>query len=226
MIRSEDIAMIVGGTHGDPFSVLGPHLIDEGGTPVLEIRAFLPEAAEAWAMYDGGAEPVAFRREHEKGFYSVALPSREVVPYMIRTRTHDGRTREFRDPYAFGQVLTDYDLYLMGEGNHFRKYEKLGAHVIEVGGVRGVHFAVWAPNASRVSIVGDFNNWDGRRHPMRLLVGGGIWEIFIPDVGEGELYKFDVRSRYHNYHAVKTDPYGLYFEVRPKSAAIVHDTDG
>ncbi len=226
MIRSEDISKIVGGTHGDPFSVLGPHLVGEGGAAVLEVSAFLPEAEEAWAVYGDGTEIREFGKEHEEGFFSLRLPFGEVVPYVIRTKSYDGRTAELRDPYSFGQVLTDYDLYLMGEGSHYRKYEKLGAHVTVTGGVKGVHFAVWAPNARCVSVIGDFNRWDGRRHPMRLLVGSGIWEIFIPGLGEGELYKFDIRSRYQNYRAVKADPYGLYFEVRPKSASIVHDIDG
>ncbi|MGE5301422.1 MAG: GlgB N-terminal domain-containing protein, partial [Acidobacteriota bacterium] len=206
---------VVEGLHGDPFSVLGPHMVDGGGGENLEVRAFLPEAAEAWVVYEKGLKVRAFEKLHEKGFFAVRLPVEETVSYLIRMRTYDGQIVEFGDPYSFGQILTDYDLYLMGEGSHYRKYEKLGAHITEVGGVGGVHFAVWAPNAKCVSVIGDFNRWDGRRHPMRLLVDSGIWEIFVPDIGEGELYKFDIRSRYHNYRAVKADPYGFYFEMRP-----------
>lgn len=121
------------------------------------------------------------------------------------------------------QVLTDFDLHLIGEGSHYKKYEKLGAHVMEINGIKGVHFAVWAPNAKRVSVIGDFNNWDGRRHPMRVLGSSGVWEIFIPGLDEGELYKFEIKSKSHNYIAVKVDPYAFYFELRPKSASIVYN---
>lgn len=121
------------------------------------------------------------------------------------------------------QVLTDFDLHLIGEGSHYKKYEKLGAHVMEINGIKGVHFAVWAPNAKRVSVIGDFNNWDGRRHPMQVLGSSGVWEIFIPGLDEGELYKFEIKSKFHNYIAVKVDPYAFYFEVRPKSASIVYN---
>ena len=223
MLPKEDIMKVVEGLHGDPFSVLGPHIVDGGGGKNLEVRAFLPEAAEVWVVYEKGLKVHAFEKVHEKGFFVVRLPVEETVSYQVRMKTYDGQIVEFRDPYSFGQILTDYDLYLMGEGSHYRKYEKLGAHITEIGGVGGVHFAVWAPNAKCVSVIGDFNRWDGRRHPMRLLVDSGIWEIFVPDIGEGELYKFDIRSRYHNYRAVKADPYGFYFEMRPKSASIVHD---
>jgi 1,4-alpha-glucan branching enzyme len=121
------------------------------------------------------------------------------------------------------RILTDYDIHLLGEGSHHMSYDKLGAHVLEVGDVRGVHFAVWAPNAKTVSVVGDFNQWDNRRHTMHLIGSSGIWEVFIPGLDEGEIYKFDITSRYHRHHAVKADPYGFYFEHRPKSASVVHD---
>lgn len=123
------------------------------------------------------------------------------------------------------RVLTDFDLHLIGEGTHYKNYEKLGAHVVEIGGVKGVHFAVWAPNAKRVSVIGDFNHWDGKKHPMKLLGDSGIWEIFIPGLDEGELYKFEIKSKYRNYKEQKTDPFAFFFEVRPKSAAIVYNIE-
>ncbi len=221
----EDIKLIVEGMHGDPFSVLGVHIVSEGIKKSFEIRAFLPEAEEAWVVNELTHELHMMKNVHKKGFYSVALTG-DTFPYRIGIKTPEGEISETADPYSFGQVLTDYDLHLIGEGNHYKKYEKLGAHVIEVKGTKGVHFAVWAPNAKSVSVIGDFNRWDERRHPMRLLLGAGIWEIFIPGLGEGELYKFSLRSRYHNYSAVKADPYGFFFEVRPKSASIVHDING
>ncbi len=123
------------------------------------------------------------------------------------------------------RVLTDFDLHLIGEGTHYKNYEKLGAHVVEVNGARGVHFAVWAPNAKKVSVIGDFNHWDGKKHPMKLLGDSGIWEIFIPGLDEGELYKFEVKSKYRGYKEQKTDPFAFYFEVRPKTAAIVYNIE-
>jgi 1,4-alpha-glucan branching enzyme len=123
------------------------------------------------------------------------------------------------------RVLTDFDLHLIGEGTHYKNYEKLGAHAIEAEGVRGVHFAVWAPNAKRVSVVGDFNHWDAKKHQMRMLGSSGIWEIFIPGLGEGELYKFEIISKRGDYKEQKADPFAFYFETRPKSAAIVYNID-
>src|SRR5207302_2961127 len=129
---------------------------------------------------------------------------------------------EIDDPYRYGRVLTDYDLHLLGEGTHYRSFEKLGAHRIQVGTTAGVHFAVWAPNADRVSVIGDFNAWDGRVHAMRLLLPNGIWEIFVPDLPEGEKYKFEIRTK-TGAILKKTDPFGLAFEVPPNAAAIVRD---
>ena len=124
------------------------------------------------------------------------------------------------------RVLTEFDLHLIGEGSHYKKYEKLGSHIREVEGVKGVHFVVWAPNAEAVSVIGDFNGWDSGSHPMQSLGDSGIWEIFIPGLGEGTLYKFEIRSRFSSYVTQKADPFGFYFEVRPKSASIVYDIEG
>ena len=119
-------------------------------------------------------------------------------------------------------MLSDFDLHLIGEGNHYKKYEKLGSHVMEVNGIKGVHFAVWAPNAKRASVVGNFNNWDGRRHQMRVLGSSGVWEIFVPGLDEGEVYKFEIKSKSGEIF-LKADPYAFYFEARPKSASVVYD---
>ena len=124
------------------------------------------------------------------------------------------------------RVLTDFDLHLIAEGSHYKQYEKLGAHVMRINGVRGVHFAVWAPNAKRVSVIGDFNNWDAKAHPMKSTGSSGIWELFVPDIGEGALYKFEIRSKFNKYTAQKADPFAFYFELRPKSASIVYDVNG
>ena len=152
---------------------------------------------------------------------SLRLPRRIACAFASRM----ARVIETHDPYAFPPILTDYDLYLSGEGTHYLNYEKLGAHVREVAGVRGVHFGVWAPNAQRVSVVGDFNSWDGRVDAMRNRGASGIWEIFMPGLDEGALYKFEILSRVGNHLGLKSDPYGFAAELRPKSASVVCDID-
>ncbi|MBS1234470.1 MAG: alpha,4-glucan:alpha,4-glucan 6-glycosyltransferase [Nitrospirae bacterium] len=219
----ENIRRIVAGKCDDPFSILGMHLRkDKNGTD-MEVREFLPEAEEAWIVDDETGRQYPMEKIHKKGFYLLKLNRKKPFPYHIKIRTPDGSISQRKDPYAFGRILTDYDLHLIGEGNHYKKYEKLGAHVIGINGVSGVHFAVWAPNAASVSVTGDFNDWDNRRHPMRSLGISGIWEIFVPGIGAGEVYKFYIKSRYDNYEVEKSDPYGFYFEYRPKTAAIVYD---
>src|SRR5690606_20053667 len=138
-----------------------------------------------------------------------------------RLRIHDGETaREILDPYQFGQVLTDFDLHLLSEGTHYRAWERLGSHRVTIGVVTGVHFAVWAPNAQRVSVIGDFNRWDGRVNPMRKLIPSGIWEIFIPDLPDGACYKYEVRTS-AGHLLEKADPYAQRFEVPPNTASII-----
>ncbi len=206
----------------DPFGMLGMRKAGETG---LVVKAFLPEAAEAWIRDDRSGDEYAMERQNPEGLFSAGISGTEVFPYTLRTATPDALISEFKDPYSFPPVLTDFDLHLIGEGSHYRNYDKLGSHLREIDGVSGVHFAVWAPNARIVSVIGDFNRWDNRRHPMRLLGSSGVWEIFIPGLQEGEIYKFDIRSRHHRYHAVKSDPYGFFFELRPKTASIVCNID-
>ena len=129
------------------------------------------------------------------------------------------------DPYSFSPVLTDYDIHLFNEGTHHEIYDKLGSHIMTVNGINGTHFAVWAPNALHVSVVGDFNQWDGRRHQMKCLGYSGIWEIFIPEVGQGDKYKYEIKAQNDETY-LKTDPYGYYSELRPETASIVYDISG
>ena len=141
-------------------------------------------------------------------------------------RVHEGgAAREIVDPYQYGQVLSDYDLHLFSEGTHHRAWEKLGSHVMTIGGVTGVHFAVWAPNAQRVSVVGDFNRWDGRVHPMRKLVPSGVWELFVPELTAGACYKYEVRTD-AGHLLEKADPYARSFEVPPRSASVIWEDGG
>jgi 1,4-alpha-glucan branching enzyme len=202
--------------HSDPFSILGPHVVDRG----VCIRAVLPHAEEV-SVLRAGVEPLPMKRRHAAGVFEGLIEgAREIPDYRLRVVYPGGYGAEIDDPYRYGRVIGDYDLYLFGEGNHTRIYDKLGAHPMRIGDADGVHFAVWAPNAHRVSVVGDFNGWDGRVHPMRSLGPSGVWEIFLPVARLGHRYKFEVRSR-HGDILLKTDPYGAAFEVPPLSASVV-----
>jgi len=226
-IQPADIELLIRGDHWDPFAILGPHPAQLEGRAVRAIRAFLPDARRAYVVDLTDGEPgrrVEMERLHPDGLFEARFEHRdEPFPYRLALESHEGYAWEFVDPYQFGQILTDFDLYLLGEGTHLRSYEKLGAHVMTVDGIRGVHFAVWAPNAARVSVVGNFNHWDGRRHPMRNLGPTGHWELFIPDLVPGEVYKYEIKSRYHGYSVTKADPYGFFAERRPNTASIVWD---
>src|SRR5436189_1691857 len=198
------LAALAAGRNADPFAVLGPHPADRGRGIV--VRAFLPAARSVDLVLrpDGARQPMG-RREPAGVWEAVVgdrFPGRDggdlaaaTLDYRLRVTYPQDHVLEIDDPYRYGRVLTDYDLHLLGEGTHLRVFEKLGAHRITVGTTTGVHFAVWAPNADRVSVIGDFNLWDGRVHPMRLLMPSGVWEIFIPDLPDGERYKFEIRAR-------------------------------
>jgi 1,4-alpha-glucan branching enzyme len=221
-VSREDVAGIVGGRHRDPFSVLGPHSARSAAGPALAIRAFVPGAREGWVVEEGQTHPLTLI--DKSGFFEAVLPGREGIgKYRLRFRSSEGLIFEVDDAYAFPTVLSDYDLYLLGEGTHYKNYQLLGAHLREIDGVSGVSFAVWAPNAQRVSVVGDFNFWDGRRHPMRFHPGVGVWDIFIPGLKEGDVYKFELLGPDSQLLPLKSDPYGFYFELRPNTAGIVHD---
>lgn len=220
-VPQEDLNKIIYAYHHDPFQVLGAHIVVLEGQPCLSIRAFVPRVAQAWVVpADGAAQP--FERMEGTDFFEAQFPTDTLFSYEIRTVDAAGQERQARDPYSFLPVLGDLDLQLFGEGNHFRTYEKLGAHIMEHQGVQGVCFAVWAPNATRVSVIGEFNHWDGRQHPMRVRGSSGIWELFVPGLGEGTLYKYEIKTR-HDTLAQKTDPQGFYAEMRPKTASIVWD---
>ncbi|HBY93437.1 MAG TPA: 1,4-alpha-glucan branching enzyme [Chloroflexi bacterium] len=221
------IDAIRGAYQPDPFTVLGPHVIDVNGNQVLAIRVFQPYARAVTILMDGQETTREYPTERltDDGYFEAILPNRDTVPrYRLRITPWEGEAYEIHDPYAFPLILSDYDIYLIGEGNHLRIYEKLGAHLIEMEGVRGVAFAVWAPNAERVSVIGNWNRWDGRVNPMRQR-DNGIWEIFIPDLDEGARYKYEIKSRFAGWMAEKTDPYGVYTELRPGTASIVFDLD-
>jgi 1,4-alpha-glucan branching enzyme len=202
--------------HADPFGALGPH----AGTRGVVIRTIIP-TAEHVTVTRRGSRPVDMSRRHSAGIFEALLPDTTEIPdYRLRVSYFGGGAAEIDDPYRYGRVLSDYDLYLFGEGKHTRIYDKLGAHPMTIGEAAGVHFAVWAPNAKRLSVVADFNAWDGRRHPMRSLGASGVWEIFIPGIGLGERYKFEILTKYGEV-VLKGDPFGFAFELPPLNASIV-----
>jgi 1,4-alpha-glucan branching enzyme len=216
-LSRDAIAAIVAGQHGDPFSVLGPHEV--GGRTI--VRAYVPGARSVEVVGRDGAPIATLARRHDGGFFEGLLPQR--TRYLLRA-ANDGGSWTIDDPYAYGPVLGPMDDWLLGEGTHVRLYDRLGAHVIVHEGVSGVHFAVWAPNASRVSVVGDFNAWDGRMHTMRRRVDTGVWEIFVPGIGEGAIYKYEVLGPNRELLPLKADPVGFAAEMRPSTASVVCDT--
>ncbi|MGL5095949.1 MAG: 1,4-alpha-glucan branching protein GlgB, partial [Planctomycetia bacterium] len=202
------------------------HLVETTTGHDLVVRVFIAGAASIdLRETDGSVHPMVRRRD--EGFFDLVLPGRSTVPaaYTLHVATATGVTFTTYDTYAFPSFLSDYDLYLLGEGTHYRNYERLGAHRRTMDGVDGVTFAVWAPNAKRVSVVGDFNQWDGRRNSMRYHPGVGIWDVFIPGLTLGDKYKYEVLSAADVLLPLRTDPYGFYFEERPATASIVHDLD-
>jgi len=212
-------AALVAGRHGDPFGVLGVHQLGDARV----IRTFQPHAERVEVIDTSGESLVDMERVYPDGVFAAVMPQR-LRHYRLRITTTVGNTLEIEDPYRFGQTLGDLDLYLFGEGSDKQIYAKLGAQPCTVTGIDGTRFAVWAPNASRVSVVGDFNDWDGRRHVMRLHPGNGLWEIFIPGVGTGAKYKFELLNRAGQLLPLKNDPFGHYHEPPPGNASIVFES--
>jgi 1,4-alpha-glucan branching enzyme len=221
-----DVRLIVGAEHRDPFRVLGMHRVSLGGEIRLVARAFIPGARAVSVVRVGTGETTEMARVHPDGFFEAVFPrNTESFPYRLRVEWGDGTVDETADPYSFPSTIAEFDLYLIGEGTHLRLYDVLGAHPCEIEGVAGVRFAVWAPSARRVSVVGSFNAWDGRRHPMRLHPGAGIWEIFLPGVATGDLYKFEIAPG-HGAPFLKADPLAFQAELRPATASVVADLSG
>ena len=200
--------------HHDPFAVLGCHPDGDG----VVVRAFIPLAAEV-RIAEGG---LPMTRLPDSDHFEWRGNGKDLpAHYSLIWRDHHNREHIARDPYTFPPQIGDLDLHLFGEGRHRHGFNFLGAHEHEVDGVGGVRFAVWAPNAERVSVVGDFNNWDGRRHQMRVRGGSGVWELFIPDLEVGHIYKYEIRNRHSGALQLKADPYGQRHELRPLTGSII-----
>ncbi|MBL0168390.1 MAG: 1,4-alpha-glucan branching protein GlgB [Propionivibrio sp.] len=225
MLSKAEVISLCRGEHGNPFAVLGLHA---GAKGRLWLRSLQP-GAESVSVIDADSGQVLVELTQRKiealgeasGFFEASILGRN-IPFNYRLRiVWPDNVQEIDDPYRFSTVLGELDVWLLAEGSHLRPYERLGAHLREIDGVQGTAFAVWAPDAQRVSIVGDFNSWDGRRHPMRLRRECGVWELFLPGVGEGACYKFEVRTLDGHVLTQKADPYGFAAELRPATASIV-----
>ncbi|MDW4498947.1 1,4-alpha-glucan branching protein GlgB [Sulfitobacter sp. D35] len=224
MTSDDDARQLAEGRHPDPFSVLGQHVVDGR----LVLRAVIPGAQDVEVLDAKTGRKVVALSEHPQAagvFEGVAARRRKPFAYRLRV-TRDGHSWEQGDAYRFGPVLGALDEHLIGEGAHLRLWDKLGAHVMSHEGAEGVHFAVWAPNARRVAVVGDFNDWDGRRNPMRRRGQTGVWEIFIPGLGEGETYKYELHDPQGNLLPGKADPFGFGAEHPPRTASVVRRLDG
>jgi 1,4-alpha-glucan branching enzyme len=225
-----DVALLLAAENRDPFRVLGPHLVEENEQRRLVVRGYFPRARQASVLLQDHYEAIPARRIAPEGIFEAVLPLHPHLPispasYRWRIEEEGQPPREIYDTYAFPPLLSDFDLYLMSEGTHYQKYEKMGAHPVVVDGVAGVQFGVWAPNAMRVSVVGDFNQWDGRGSPMRNRGPSGVWELFVPGLAEGSVYKYEIRPSHGGYPMLKSDPYGFRSELRPNTGSIVARLD-
>lgn len=226
-VELEKIWPLLEGRHENPFDLLGPHEIVDGERRAMAVRAYLPHSTQAWIVDPAHHTQRPMRRIHPAGLYEAICPVTNESPlpgnYLLRYADQRGQQTTTRDPYSFPPLLTEYDLYLLGEGTHWQSYLRMGAQLRSIDNVAGVNFAVWAPNASGVSVIGDFNSWDGRRHPMRKHVPSGVWELFVPGLGEGTNYKYQVRHGDWTYE--KSDPYGFAAELPPRTASKVANLD-
>ncbi|MFN1835675.1 1,4-alpha-glucan branching protein GlgB [Balneola sp. MJW-20] len=219
------IASVSDGSHGDPFSVLGLRTEKVKGKEKLVLRVFRPEAAIVTAKFGKNTQELS--RVSDEGLFEHVFGRRKKkFSYRLEIETREGHHFTIIDPYQFESQISDFDLQLWGEGNHHKAYEFMGAHLMEVDGVKGTHFVTTAPSANRVSVIGSFNNWDGRVHRMRKLHDQGLWELFIPHVQTGDLYKFEIKSPMQDPPLKKSDPYAFYSELRPDTASIVCELDG
>jgi len=224
--NKNEIQKIVNADHNNPHKILGIHNIHHEGKERVVIRAFVPDA-KTITVIDANKEHIRFQMDETEfnGYFECIIPRRKnIFEYILECESHNGTSWKMYDPYAFGFTLSQLDQHLFCEGTHYEIYKKLGAHICEINKVVGVSFAVWAPNAKRVSVIGNFNQWDGRRHVMSLRPESGIWEIFIPGAKAKDFYKFEVKTP-DNVILIKSDPYGSFYEVRPESAAIVYDLE-
>ena len=222
LLSQDEMNAIIDGNHSNVFAVLGIHR-DKGSKEIF-IRTYQPNSQKVELLDYENKFIGEMLRLDDRGFYQINLGKKQNFKYRFRITNDLGAVYIVEDVYRFEPTLGDIDMYLFSEGNHHDIYKKLGAHVLEIDGIKGVAFAVWAPNAKRVSVVGNFNNWDGRVNVMRKHFNCGVWDIFIPNIVEGEYYKFEVKT-HDGYILTKSDPMAFYAEKRPNTASIVYDLD-
>lgn len=225
-LAETEIAAVVGGYHSAPYTVLGPQRVPQKGGDLLVVRVFRPLDRQVvlWELESGRRTPM--QAVHAGGIFEARFPRRKSVEaYRLVVTGGDGQEYELEDPYRFPLLFPELDLYLHGEGNFLESYERFGAHRRTVEGVEGVHFAVWAPNALRVGVVGPFNGWDNRVNAMQRRGESGVWETFIPNLPQGTHYKYAIKSRQLGYEVDKADPYGFYCEFRPTTDTRIWDLD-
>lgn len=226
-INLNSLTSIIDGVTADPASVLGPHRIHIDGKDAVAVRGYFPGFDQAWLLDERNASARPMRRIHPSGVYEGLMPQQDSTAspqYRFRLSNSTGKTIEMQDPYAVPSLISDFDRHLFNAGQHWKIYEKLGSHLRDVGGHTGVNFAVWAPNAQSVQVIGDFNHWDGRSHCMQKQIPSGIWELFVPQIGAGQKYKYRIRMQ-DGQVVDKTDPYGVYAELPPRTASIVTSLD-
>ena len=225
MVQLEHIEKLINAEHWNPRELLGPHPTSIDGTQVFMVRTFAPDAVGARIIPDShGSKSIPMTRIHDSGLFEAILDGpTPPVDYRIQVTDTQGTLTERRDPYAFPPMVSDHDLHLFSEGRLFKAYDTLGAHARAVNGVAGIHFVVWAPNAKRVSVVGAFNQWDGRWHQLTSRGATGLWELFIPDLHQGTLYKYEILARNQPAPFLKADPYAFAAELRPRTASVIHD---
>lgn len=235
-ISLDAVGTLIEGNHATPFDLLGPHEVVDQGRRALAVRAFQPDSKQMWVVDKAAGSSVPMRKIHPAGLYEAICPVEDSVSgskqeageaakgfdYMLKVSDEQGGQKTMHDPYAYQPLLTDYDLHLLHEGTHYDAYNRLGAQLREIDGVKGVNFAVWAPNAEAVSLVGDFNEWSAKTHAMQKRIPGGVWELFVPGMETGTLYKYAVKQLGGRV-VEKCDPYGFAAEVPPKTANIVTD---
>jgi 1,4-alpha-glucan branching enzyme len=227
-LSKSEIAALVSASHHEPRSLLGYHeFARDEGSPLCMVRVLEPGADSVAVFWeDEPGEMHELKRVHDAGLFEGSIPYRRpVIPYRLCVRFPGGNNVIRHDTYFFAPELSDFDLHLFGQGRHYGLYHKFGAHLRVRDGVAGTHFAVWAPNAKRVSVVGSFNFWDGRKHAMQARGGSGVWELFVPDVGEGVEYKYEIRTQ-ADHILLKSDPFGFHMQKRPETASIVASLDG
>jgi 1,4-alpha-glucan branching enzyme len=226
-INLNSLHSIIDGVSADPASVLGPHRIEFEGRSAVAVRGYFPGFDQVWLLDERNASTRPMRRIHPSGVFEGLMPQQDPTTqpqYRFRLSNSSGKTIEMQDPYAVPSYISDFDRHLFNAGQHWQIYEKLGSHVREVNGHSGVNFAVWAPNAQSVQVIGDFNHWDGRSHCMQKQIPSGIWELFVPHIGTGQKYKYRIRMQ-DGQVVDKTDPYGVYAELPPRTASIVSSLD-